>query len=564
MKRKSPARKPLNTPPSTRPRPAGRPAAANRKTGSRPRGNGLAGLIHAIPVPAMISGLRDGRCIDINRSCLGLFGCSRRQILGKAAFEAAAPADPDAMARLSGKLRRQGFLRREPVEFLTKSGEMRHALWSADVAELGNSGEAEAVLSLFDDVTELKRMEDRLRHNEAKYRSVVNHIGIGIAVISPKMEILALNPQMREWFPQVDPSLKPVCYKSFNNPPRRRVCSYCPTFKTLQDGKAHEALTETPSGGTVRNFRIISTPIRNQDGNISAAIEMVDDCTDRIQIQEQLKDSEKWYRTIFEATSSGTVVVEEDLTISHMNKAFEDRTGFSKAEVEGRKKWTDFIAGEDLEAVREFHRLQISNPAAGPGRYETRYICRGGKVRHVLATAAMVPGTSKFIVSLMDITRLKRAERTLKEREEELSIKSRNLEELNAALRALLKQRDEDRLELEENVLTNVKSSVLPLIGKLHAGPLDRGQRACLETLEAQLREIISPFLHRVTQAYFDLTPLEVQVAGLVRDGMQSKEIAERLGVSIRTVDTHRDNIRRKLGIKNRRTGLRSFLLKFS
>jgi PAS domain S-box-containing protein len=509
----------------------------------------------------MISSLRDGLCIDINNSCLGLFGCSRRRIIGKAAFEA---ADPNDMARLLRKLRRQGFLRREPVEFLTKSGQTRRALWSADVTGVDGPGGEDAALSLFEDVTEFKQMEDRLRQSEVKYRSVVDHIGIGIALISPKMEILALNPQMRKWFPQVDPSLNPVCYKSFNNPPRRRVCSYCPTFKTLKDGEAHEALTETPSGAAVRNFRIISTPIRDRDGKISAAIEMVEDCTEKMQIQEQLKDSEKWYRTIFEATSSGTVVVEEDLTISHMNKAFEDRTGFSKSEVEGRKKWTDFIAGEDLETVREFHRAQRSDPAAAPGRYETRYICRGGKVRYVLVTAAMVPGTRKCIVSLMDITRLKRAERSLKEREEELSIKSCNLEELNAALRALLKQRDEDRLELEENVLTNVKTSVLPLIGKMQAGSLDRSQRACLETLDAQLREIISPFLHRVTQAYFDLTPQEVQVAGLVRDGMPSKEIAGRLGVSIRTVDTHRDNIRKKLGIKNRQTGLRSFLLKFS
>ena len=83
-------------------------------------------------------------------------------------------------------------------------------------------------------------------------------------------------------------------------------------------------------------------------------------------------------------------------------------------------------------------------------------------------------------------------------------------------------------------------------------------------SIESHLREIISPFLHRFSQAYFDLTPQEIQVAALVKDGKTSKEIAGHLGVSVRTVDTHRDNIRKKLGIKDRRTGLRSFLLKLS
>ncbi|MEK7826194.1 MAG: helix-turn-helix transcriptional regulator, partial [Thermodesulfobacteriota bacterium] len=183
-------------------------------------------------------------------------------------------------------------------------------------------------------------------------------------------------------------------------------------------------------------------------------------------------------------------------------------------------------------------------------------------------TAAILPGEGerppRIVGSIRDITERKRAEETLRQREEELSIKSRNLEEVNTALKVLLKQREEDRKEMEENVLANVKTSILPYIEKVKESPLTHHQKACLEILEAQMKKIISPFLRRISQACFDLTPQEIRVADFVKNGNTTKEIADILVISIKTVDYHRDNIRRKLGIKNHHTNLRSFLLKLS
>jgi hypothetical protein len=95
------------------------------------------------------------------------------------------------------------------------------------------------------------------------------------------MEILSSNTQVRRWFPDIDTSKKPICYKAFNNPRSEGVCSYCPTCKTLVDGETHEAITDTPVGDEIRNYKIVSSPIKNAEGKVIAAIEMVEDITER-------------------------------------------------------------------------------------------------------------------------------------------------------------------------------------------------------------------------------------------------------------------------------------------
>jgi DNA-binding CsgD family transcriptional regulator len=119
-------------------------------------------------------------------------------------------------------------------------------------------------------------------------------------------------------------------------------------------------------------------------------------------------------------------------------------------------------------------------------------------------------------------------------------------------------------VELQEQVLANVKTLILPCLEKLKGGALAPPQRDCLNTLEERITGIISPFLHRISQAYFDLTPQEVRVAECVKNGHTTKEIADMLCISTKTVDYHRDRIRRKLGLKTRHASLHSFLLKLS
>ena len=152
-------------------------------------------------------------------------------------------------------------------------------------------------------------------------------------------------------------------------------------------------------------------------------------------------------------------------------------------------------------------------------------------------------------------------ERRVEERTGELKIKSENLEETNTALKVLLKQREKDRIELEEKVLSNVREMVAPFLSKLKKTRLDAGQMDYINVLESNLNDIISPFSQRLSFKHLNLTPSEIQTANLIKQGKTSKQIANMLHLSPRTIESHRRNIRDKLGIKNKKANLRTYLL---
>ena len=212
---------------------------------------------------------------------------------------------------------------------------------------------------------ERRRAERALLKSESKMRSILDTIGIGVSLISPKMEILELNQRMRQWFPDIDPKQRPICYQAFNTPARREVCSYCPTCKTLKDGLVHEATTQTPQGGEIRNYRIISTPLFNEAGKVVAAIEMVDDITEQLQAKESLQRSNEILRAIIEAAPVAIVGLDLDGHVhSVWNPAAEKMLGWRAQDVMGRP-----LPSVPVDRQEEFRRVPGKDPQGDdPGR----------------------------------------------------------------------------------------------------------------------------------------------------------------------------------------------------
>jgi DNA-binding CsgD family transcriptional regulator len=143
----------------------------------------------------------------------------------------------------------------------------------------------------------------------------------------------------------------------------------------------------------------------------------------------------------------------------------------------------------------------------------------------------------------------------------QLELHAEELENANTALRVLLKQVNENKTDMESKVLDNFARLVNPYLDTLEANLANTPQQEYIKVIQENIKKITSAFSQKLSSSYIGLSPREIQVADLVRHGRTNKESAGVLNVSINAVEFHRNNLRRKLGIQNKKVNLRTYLL---
>ncbi len=280
---------------------------------------------------------------------------------------------------------------------------------------------------------------------------------------------------------------------------------------------------------------------------------------DRKRAEKALREETIRNEAILQTAMDGFCVIDIRGEILKANYAASEILGYSIENLVGTNI-RDFETTEAPEEIAK-HIDKVLN--TGSDRFEIKHCRKDGEMVDLEASVNFLIGKDDGFFSCFfhDITARKQAEKALRERETALEARTNELKEVNSALRVLLRQRDEDRRELEGNVVLNVKQLVEPYVDKLKRSPLNAKQRAYLSELESSLNDIVSPFVHELTSKYLALTPREIEISHLVREGKTTKEVAELLNLSARTIEFHRRNIRTKIGIKSGKASLRSHLL---
>jgi PAS domain S-box-containing protein len=178
-------------------------------------------------------------------------------------------------------------------------------------------------------------------------------------------------------------------------------------------------------------------------------------------------------------------------------------------------------------------------------------------------TVVCLQGVCRDLTGPMDGGEVHALKKTCEGLEEKLRSRSRELEDVHIALTVLMGKRAEERAELEESILFNIKKVAEPYLEKLKQSGLTRQQYAYVSILESNLGKVAASFSRQLSSNSLRLTPTEILVADLIREGKGNKEIAALLGVSARTIGSHRESIRGKLGLKHRKADLRTYLLSF-
>jgi DNA-binding CsgD family transcriptional regulator len=150
------------------------------------------------------------------------------------------------------------------------------------------------------------------------------------------------------------------------------------------------------------------------------------------------------------------------------------------------------------------------------------------------------------------------------ELEREVEKRTHELNNMNTALQVLLDKRRQDQDSMEKTILENYERTLLPIFRKLQNITVKPEQKFLIETLHSSVKQMIIPYEKKFSDPMKKLTPREIQISLMVKEGLSNKEIANSLNKSLRTITTHRENIRKKLSLKNKKINLRTHLLSLS
>ena len=454
------------------------------------------------------------------------------------------------------------------------SGEIRH--FELSYTPIRNNGEILGFTEITRDISERKKAEEEVIRKESMLKTITDSALDSIFCKDIERRYTFVNPAMTQLLGCTEQDLIGKTPEDVFGADGAKIIKEVDD-QTFRGQKVSKIRPLTMNGET-RYFHTVQVPMETRDGVVISINGIVRDVTDNILFEKentlliaQLRESEERYRSIFENSPLGIVYIDTHGIIKNcnakfveiLNSAAERLIGLNTLESLSNKNMVktiaDVLSGKAVSAAYEGKYRSVT----GTGRPYVR-----GLFSRIQSDEGEIAGA---IGIFEDITERKQIEEELQqahdtleirvaERTAELVHKTERLGETNVALKILLDKRKEDQIELEKKILTSLEQLVSPYLEKLQYHCVEDTQKILLNVIRNNLAEITSTFAENHKDIFSMLTPKQIQIADLIKQGHTTREIASILKISVSTVACHRQEIRKRLSLNKQKINLQSVL----
>jgi PAS domain S-box-containing protein len=432
-------------------------------------------------------------------------------------------------------------------------------------------GRVACVASTVSDITELENSQMALLSSEETARALMNSSMESMFLMTLDGFVITANETAAK---RLGRSVESVVglHGSALFPPDIWRSRNLPMQEAASSGKVN--LVRDSRGGV--EFDATIYPIADADGIVRRIAICGRDITEQVAALRALRESEERFRRQFHYNPVPAYVWEQqgdDFVLKDYNQGAESITQGGIASFVGSRASKMYEHAPDvIENLRKCAREQTSNTQEMWYQFRTVPFSKYIKVHYVFSPP------NNVIVYTVDLTEQKAASEVLQksrddlekrvvgrteelaEANEQLHAEREALQQKNIALKELLEQVEQNRRTVAAQLQSNVERVVLPIIEHL-ADNIDQRGTYYLSLLKKSLLDVVSPFISRLDTQSRRLTPREIEICNLIRNGFSSKEIAIMRNSSVLTVLSQRKMIRRKLGLAEKKVNLTAYLM---
>lgn len=416
-------------------------------------------------------------------------------------------------------------------------------------AEEHNSELVKANARLKREIKERRQAEESLKESEECYRNLVEKAGIGILIDDKEGNFKYVNEKCAEIFGYSKKAMKKQSIQSIVHPDDvTRVMIFHKQRLQGKDVPSRYEFRGVRKDGSIVYLEVDAVELKKGE-SIIGTLSYLRDIIERKREEKILEHERGNFVRILNMMEEGIYIINKQYDIEYLNPALKKEYG----PVRGKKCYEYFLGRKEV-----CPSCKSKDVFAGKNFFYEWYSFKNQKTYELISTPLKNPdGSVSKLEMLRDITERKQSEEALKESESKLQEQKLALEQKNIALREITSQIEIEKRRIKDDIETNVSIVLSPILEMLKRG---NATQKYANLIQHHLEELISSYGSKIKEESFKLTPREIEVCNLIKGGLSSKDISHILNISYQTVEGHRKNIRRKLGISNKHINLTSFL----